>query len=305
MTVRIVEGDSRVLLAGLSDESVQCCVTSPPYYGLRDYGAAGQIGVEPTLTEYLDRLVQVFREVRRVLRRDGVLWLNIGDSYNAAGRIGHGTRVGRKQGTNRASAKGADRCRPNVTELKEKDLIGVPWRIALALQADGWYLRSDVVWAKPNPMPEGVVDRPTKSHEYVFLLTKSARYFYDAEAVAEPTVDGNTKRNLRDVWTIAPAPVKSAHFATFPPRLAELCVLSGSAPGDTVLDPFGGAGTTGLAADRLGRDAILLEINPEFVAMAGRRIGPDRLSGRDGISSALARNRQARESLSAALVGGL
>ena len=187
----ILAGNCREVLATLPESSVHCCVTSPPYFGLRDYGVAGQIGLEPTPDEFVAQLVAVFREVRRVLRDDGTLWLNLGDSYNAAGRTGHGTRVGFKQGSNRASAEGADNCRPSVDGLKPKDLIGIPWRVAFALQADGWWLRQDIIWHKPNPMPESVRDRCTKAHEYVFLLSKSERYFWDAEAMKEPAVGAN------------------------------------------------------------------------------------------------------------------
>jgi DNA modification methylase len=186
--VTIWQSDALTALRTMPDASVHCCVTSPPYWGLRDYGEPGQLGLEATPEEYVARLVEVFREVRRVLRDDGTLWLNLGDSYNAAGREGHGTRVGYKQGTNRASANGSDHTRPSADALKPKDLVGIPWRVAFALQADGWYLRSDIIWAKPNPMPESVTDRPTKSHEYIFLLTKSATYFYDADAIAEPAI---------------------------------------------------------------------------------------------------------------------
>lgn len=306
--IRILQGDCRDILATLPEQSIQCCVTSPPYYGLRDYGVDGQIGLEKTPDEYVAELVAVFREVRRVLRETGVLWINIGDSYNAAGRTGHGTRIGYKQGTNRASASGGDACRPSVASLKEKDLIGIPWMVAFALRADGWYLRSEVIWAKPNPMPESVTDRPTKAHEQVFLLSKSARYFYDAGAIAEAAetaahhqryaeaAKGYAKkqpgqkqsgmmgthedgtRNARTIWTIATQPYSGAHFATMPPDLAERCIKAGSAKGDTILDPFGGAGTTALVADRLQRDAIICELNPEFAAMA-----KDRIEGEGGM----------------------
>lgn len=235
MTVTIHQGDALTVLRTLPSASVQCCVTSPPYFGLRNYGVAGQIGLEDTAEEYVAKLVEVFREVWRVLRSDGVLFLNLGDSYNAAGREGHGTRIGYKQGTNRASANGSDSYRPSADNLKPKDLLGIPWRVAFALQADGWYLRSDIIWSKPNPMPESVTDRPTKAHEYIFLLSKSERYFYDAEAVREvATHEGETRkfstpkkigraldgklssnelngadvlicgRNLRSVWTSRP-----------------------------------------------------------------------------------------------------
>lgn len=300
MTVRILTGDCREVLRTLADGPVQCCVTSPPYYGLRDYGVDGQIGLEQTPDAFVAELVAVFREVRRVLRGDGTLWLNIGDSYNAAGRTGQGTRVGFKQGTNRASAAGADQCRPSVDSLKPKDLIGIPWRVAFALQADGWYLRQDIIWSKPNPMPESVRDRCTKAHEYLFLLSKSERYYFDSEAMKEPAVTagqvpgGNRKidasrknagldmskpvaetRNKRSVWTVPTQPFRDAHFATFPPALIEPCILAGSRPGDTILDPFAGAGTTGLVADRLQRDAILVELNPQYAEMARRRIHGD------------------------------
>lgn len=385
--IRVMEGDCRSVLATLPAQSVQCCVTSPPYYGLRDYGVDGHIGLEKTPDEYVAEMVAVFREVRRVLRDDGVLWLNLGDSYNAAGRTGHGgTRVGYKQGSNRASASGGDACRPSVANLKEKDLIGIPWMVAFALRADGWYLRSEVIWAKPNPMPESVTDRPTKAHEQVFLLSKSARYFYDADAIREDSVDpeGSAKRyaapffagpkhesgnysadgakhtagmkvfdgsrNARTIWTIATQPFSGAHFATMPPDLAERCIKAGSsekgccphcgAPWGrvversfdhataaaiaarrsskvakerndpefkklsgtgiarlttvtaggwspscdcpthdpipcTILDPFGGAGTTALVADRLGRNATIIELNPEYAALARERVTAD------------------------------
>jgi len=304
-----MNGDCRSILSGLPDQSIHCCVTSPPYFGLRDYGHAGQIGLEQTPDAYVAELVAVFREVRRVLRDDGTLWLNLGDSYNAAGRTGHGSRDGFKQATNRASASGFDNCRPSVSQLKEKDLIGIPWRVAFALQADGWYLRQDIIWAKPNPMPESVTDRCTKAHEYIFLLSKSARYYYDAAAIAEPFADermgasgvkfgvpeqyaddagrggdqglskfngtDRTGRNRRSVWTVATQPFKEAHFATFPPALIEPCILAGCPEGGTILDPFGGAGTTGLVADRLNRNAILIELNPEYATMAHARIHGD------------------------------
>lgn len=296
--IRVLHGDCRQVLATLPDASVQCCVTSPPYYGLRDYGVDGQMGLEATPDEYVAGMVGVFREVRRVLRDDGVLWMNLGDSYamstKGAGGLG-------KQQTNNGSVL-VDRAWRVPNGWKPKDLLGIPWMIAFALRADGWYLRSDCIWAKPNPMPESVRDRPTKAHEYVFLLTKSARYFWNAEAVAEPTeypvgsrddvpqggfggknAEADQQafrairdtRNIRTVWTIATQPFSGAHFATMPPELAERCVKSGTRQGDTVLDPFGGAGTTGLVADRLGRDAILIELNSAYADMAKNRIHDD------------------------------
>jgi DNA modification methylase len=278
----------------------QMCVTSPPYFGLRDYGHEGQIGLEQTPEEYIAAMVEVFRCVRDVLADDGTLWLNIGDSYNAAGRTGHGTRVGFKQGTNRASAEGADNCRPSVDGLKPKDLIGIPWMLAFALRADGWYLRQDIIWHKPNPMPESVRDRCTKAHEYVFLLSKSERYFFDSEAIKEPSTgrpkfDGNKgravtdpsrndhgrfnpeiseTRNRRSVWTVATRPYKGAHFATFPPALIEPCILAGSRPGDIVLDPFNGSGTTGQVALQHGRQYLGCELNPEYVELTRTRLEP-------------------------------
>ena len=306
MSVRILIGDALTRLRDLPNESVHCCVTSPPYWGLRDYGVEGQIGLEPSQEAYVARIVAVFAEVRRVLRPDGTCWVNLGDSYNAAGRVGHGTRIGYKQGTSRASACGEDSPRPSAVGLKPKDLVGIPWRVAFALQADGWWLRSDIIWHKPNPMPESVTDRPTKAHEYVFLLTKSERYAYDADAIAEIDTGRNpgnvshngttayesgddhhrTKggllnigdrefRNARSVWTIATQPFHGSHFATMPPALAERCIKAGCPAGGTVLDPFGGAGTTGLVADRLQRNAVLIELSPVYAEMARARIQGD------------------------------
>lgn len=398
---RILVGDVLDMLASLPDESVHCVVTSPPYWGLRDYGVAGQIGLEPTLDEYLARMVAVFREVRRVLRRDGTLWLNMGDSYASAGRTEY------DPDPKNPHRGGAHRCRSTTTSgLKPKNLVGQPWRLALALQADGWWLRSDIIWAKPNPMPSSVTDRPGVAHEYIFLLTRSARYFYDAEAVREPSRslkaqhpsalawardgleadrpgqgfgqhrgeravkramksaplagahgsmahDGNghryaevynnpAGRNLRSVWTIPVSGFPGAHFATFPPALVEPCIKAGTSqrgvcaqcgaprvrivekhfrpqgdvsptkavrtsggldpssgwadtprgvthadttgwrPGCTcatrethpavVLDPFLGSGTTALVALAMARDFVGVELNPEYAAMAQRRI---------------------------------
>jgi len=253
-TVTIHVGDCLHTLRTMPDASVQCCVTSPPYWGLRDYGHDGQIGLESTPESYVARMVDVFREVRRVLRDDGTLWLNLGDSYGDS-----------------------------------KQLVGIPWRVAFALQADGWYLRQDIIWHKPNPMPESVRDRCTKAHEYVFLLAKNERYYYDAKEVAEKAQgpsgnyfgskkqDGTFRqdvgrscstewdvRNRRSVWTITTKPFSGAHFAVMPPDLADLCIRAGCPEGGVVLDPFGGAGTVGLVADRLGRDAVLCELNPEY-----------------------------------------
>lgn len=303
----IIVGDCLETLRRLPDQSVHTCVTSPPYFGLRDYGHDGQIGLEPTPDEFVAALVEVFREVRRVLRDDGTLWLNLGDSY-AANR-GHQVPSTLMNGdnTNRAQAGAGKGMKASAIGLKEKDLIGIPWRVAFALQADGWYLRQDIIWHKPNPMPESVRDRCTKAHEYIFLLSKSPRYYFDAEAIKEPAVHagrvpgrspgryvqpsagGNNrdgmddcaqrpvgeKRNRRSVWTVTTKPFKGAHFATFPPDLIEPCVLAGAPIGGVVLDPFGGAGTTGLVARRHGRRAILCELNPEYAEIAKQRILDD------------------------------
>ena len=284
-------GDVLEILSSLPSESVHCCVTSPPYFGLRDYGVSGQLGLEPTPEEYVNKLVNVFREVKRVLRKDGTLWLNLGDSF------------------------------------KNKNLLGIPWRVAFALQEDGWYLRQDIIWAKTNPMPESVTDRCTKSHEYIFLLSKSSKYYYDASSVAEPVADSTIKRlsqdlehqegshrvpnktngtmkavvpryggkkytenlevfnrtksgniyelrdrrNKRDVWIISTKPFKGAHFAVFPPDLVKPCILAGCPSGGKALDPFGGSGTVAMVASELGRDSIYIDLNAEYTEMAKER----------------------------------
>lgn len=315
MTVRILVGDCRARLARLPIGSIDCCVTSPPYWGLRDYGIPGQIGLEARPEDYVAHLVAVFRQVRRVLAEGGTLWLNLGDSYASGGRK---TRDPGRSKVHRAFVGEAyrDGLRPaDPPGIKAKDLIGIPWMVAFALRADGWYLRQDVIWHKPNPAPESVQDRCTKAHEYVFLLTKSRRYHYDAEAIKEPCVSGPSDirkmlesreriggkhkdlidplnkvsaatnigrkravgspdgRNRRSVWTIATQPFRGAHFATFPPALVEPCIKAGCPPGGWVLDPFGGAGTTGLVAQRLGRNAVLIELNRRYAALARKRLG--------------------------------
>jgi len=306
---QIIEGDAMGVLKTLDIESVQCVVTSPPYWGLRDYGHDGQLGLEKAPEEYVKRMVAIFREVRRVLRIDGTCWVNMGDCYaTGAGRVG-ACPGGGAQG-NEWKGPTTQPNRMPIFGLKPKDLVGMPWRLAFALQADGWWLRSDIIWHKPNPMPESVTDRPTKAHEYVFLLTKSARYYYDADAVREehtmrpqarpkghkrrrpdllmpehtwsrtireaPGIDGNPLgRNLRTVWTIPTAPFKDAHFATFPPRLVEPCIKAGTRQDDLVLDPFCGAGTTGVVARRLLRRFIGIELVPSYCEMARRRIYED------------------------------
>jgi DNA modification methylase len=321
VSVRLLVGDVRRRILELPDESVHCVVTSPPYWGLRDYGVAGQLGLEPSYVEYVHTMVEVFRGVRRVLRKDGTLWLNMGDSYanyrsdNASGMPGQTIHNGENRGKPRGNkgndgaeigrALGCPRRSNKQAGLKEKDLCGIPWRVAFALQADGWYLRQDIIWSKPNPMPESITDRCTKAHEYLFLLSRSARYYYDAEAIKEPlspkTLTVNTtprkgtgiestgeklnkwmeenggryhpeKANKRSVWEVATQPFSEAHFALFPPALIEPCILAGCPKGGTVLDPFGGAGTTGLVADRLQRNAILIELNPLYAEMAKSRL---------------------------------
>jgi len=309
----LYHGDALEKLQALPSGTVNTCVTSPPYYGLRDYGVDGQIGLEPTPDEYISRMVEVFREVRRVLRDDGTCWINLGDSY--ASDPGKGYSGADPKWTE----KGTSRARTSF--LPPKNLMGMPWRVAFALQADGWYLRSDIIWHKPNPMPESVTDRPTKAHEYIFLLSKSERYYYDAEAIKEPAQEwtgqaavfersgavashilpgqnaaqhrgkGNAKtlnvpneagtRNKRTVWTIATRPYAAAHFATFPPDLIKPCILAGCPEGGIVLDPFAGSGTTLWVAEQLGRQSTGIELNPEYCNLVYERMGgeSDRRAG--------------------------
>ena len=265
-------GDTREQMRRLPAGEIACCVTSPPYFGLRDYGIAGQIGLETTPEAFVASMVEVFREVRRLLRNDGTLWLNLGDSYCASktGSLGNRVSLGGGHANQSAALSRPDKSR--LPGLKPKDLIGIPWRVAFALQADGWYLRQDIVWHKPNPMPESVTDRCTKAHEYLFLLSKSEQYHFDVDAIKERTVDGEERRNKRSVWTVTTRPYKGAHFATFPPALIEPCILAGSRPGDVVLDPFGGAGTTALVSLQHGRDSIYIDLNPEYERLARSRI---------------------------------
>lgn len=314
---KILNGDCIEMLRSLPDASVHCCVTSPPYWGLRDYGHDGQIGLEATPEAYVARMVEVFREVRRVLRDDGTCWLNLGDSYARTGGWASNDGLdgcargesGRAKTNVQAGRNGQKR----PSGLKEKDLVGIPWRVAFALQTDGWWLRQDIIWHKPNPMPESVRDRCTKAHEYVFLLTKSERYFYDAGAVSEPAVSvrgpGNKKplkgveedgekhrtraglhvlaercredgpplsRNRRSVWTVTTKPYSGAHFAVMPAALVEPCILAGCPEGGTVLDPFSGSGTTLAVAAELGRNGIGCELNPEYVKLSCDRIAKSR-----------------------------
>jgi len=305
--VTIHNGDCLEVLRTLPDESVQCCVTSPPYWGLRDYGHDGQIGLETTPEAYVGRMVEVFREVRRVLREDGTLWLNLGDSYaaNKAAR----TRV-QSGDANRPCAEAT--LLPAVSlpsGLKPKDLVGIPWLVAFALQADGWWLRQDIIWHKPNPMPESVTDRCTKAHEYVFLMAKSQRYYYDAAAISEPALtagdiggftpnaaiasgkkpSGNMiaergkayirpeTRNRRSVWTVCTKPYSGAHFAVMPPDLVKPCILAGCPEGGVVLDPFMGSGTVAAVAQDAGRRAIGIELNPEYCNLIAKRFKQRRI----------------------------
>jgi DNA modification methylase len=298
-------------LKQLDADSIDCCVTSPPYWGLRDYGCPGQIGLEQTPGEYVKSLLRTFNEVRRVLKPEGTLWLNLGDSY-AASKTGSFNGGGFKDvsainGTRDLSgvetSGRVDKLK--ASGLKPKDLVGIPWRVAFALQEDGWYLRSDIIWSKPNPMPESVTDRPTKAHEYVFLMAKSEKYYYDADSIKEPmitskddksahgfgTITGkyasayrSTKsgenwkppedglRNKRSVWTISTKPYEEAHFATFPEELIEPCIKAGCPMEGVILDPFMGSGTTGAVALKLNRRFIGFELNAEYVTLANKRI---------------------------------
>jgi site-specific DNA-methyltransferase (cytosine-N4-specific) len=261
---KIILGDARVALREIESGSVQCCITSPPYWGLRDYGIDGQIGAEMNLDDYVRDLVAVFAEVRRVLRDDGTLWLNIGDSYTSGGRTW-------RDADRKNPARGMDYRAPTPDGLKPKDLIGVPWRLAFALQAAGWYLRSDIIWNKHNGLPESVKDRPARVHEYIFLLTKAERYYYNHEAVRESAISGS-KRNCRSVWTINTEACKEAHFATFPRDLVARCLVAGSLEGALVLDPFFGSGTVGEVCQMFDRSFVGIELNPEYVAIAKRRL---------------------------------
>ena len=306
---RIYLGDNLATMKTWDDGVAQTCVTSPPYYALRDYGVAGQIGLEASPDEFIAKLVDVFREVRRVLRDDGTLWVNMGDSY-AAGRNGRCDEGRTALDGYKSKSTGSQAYRGVPEGLKPKDMIGIPWMLAFALRADGWYLRSDIIWAKKNCMPESVTDRPTKAHEHIFLLAKSDRYFYDAEAIKEPVAESsiarvsqndgrpnwNTERersggvqneqtmdinkmvsadglrNKRDVWHVSTQPFRGAHFATFPPNLIAPCVLAGAPRGGVVLDPFMGAGTTAMVAARHSRAFLGCELNPEYLAIAESRI---------------------------------
>jgi site-specific DNA-methyltransferase (cytosine-N4-specific) len=263
---RIIQGDARAVLPTLAARSFRCCVTSPPYWGVRDYGYDGQIGAEQELDQYLSELREVFRQVHRVLKDDGTLWLNIGDVFTSGNR--------RWRDTDRKNPARAMSYRPPTPAgLKPKDLIGIPWRLAFALQADGWFLRSDIIWHKPNCQPESVKDRPTRAHEYVFLFSKAEQYFYDHDAAQEPANGNGRSRNRRSVWSISTEPFPGAHFATFPPKLVEACILTGTRAGDQVLDPFFGSGTVGLVCTALKRHFLGIELHEEYVRLAEQRLG--------------------------------
>ncbi len=329
----IIHGDCRTVLAFLEAETVQCCVTSPPYWGLRDYGYHGQIGLEDSVSDYVQKIVQVFRQVARVLKRDGTLWLNIGDTYVSSGGAGNqglnGERIRRTKPQRNLMGNSARKA-----GLPPKSLVGIPWKVAFALQADGWLLRQDIIWHKPNPLPESVQDRCTRAHEYMFLLTRSRRYLWNRAAMTEPvsgtahprvskkvmaeirmarslganTVASNPRdpsegakyqelvpgvasstslrkalslpvsvRNRRSVWTVQSRPFKGAHAAVFPPQLIEPCILAGSNPGDLVLDPFGGAGTTGLVAARHGRRYLMIEASEQYCELMRQRLTQEAL----------------------------
>lgn len=261
----IIIGDALSELKTLPDSFAQCCITSPPYWGLRDYGLPNQLGAESDLTQYITNLQLIFREVRRVLKDNGTLWLNLGDSYTSGGRTW-------RDQDKKNPARGMNYRPPTPEGLKPKDLIGVPWRVAFALQADGWFLRSDIIWYKPNCQPESVKDRPTRSHEFIFLLSKSENYHYESEAIKEQSYTQSGLRNRRTVWSVNTESFPEAHFATFPTKLVEPCVLAGSSTNDLILDPFFGSGTTGEVCLKLGRKFLGIELNPEYAAIAKRRL---------------------------------
>jgi len=306
MTVKILQGNCLDKLKDLPEQSINTCITSPPYFGLRNYQEEEQLGMENTPEEFVENLVGVFREVKRVLKDDGTVWLNLGDSYGQ--QKGKGFNANAKEGYVVSRRKELQERQGNIkvkTNLPPKNLIGIPWRVAFALQTDGWILRQDIIWHKPNPMPESVQDRCTKAHEYIFLLSKNPKYYFDNEAIKEDSSEssksrlnqdiknqtgsdrvpgkkngnmkavGGLKRNKRSVWTVTTKPFKGAHFATFPYDLIEPCVLAGCPEGGTVLDPFGGAGTTALVANNHNRNAILIELNKDYIDLATERLNKE------------------------------
>ncbi len=262
--ILVLRGDTREMIKAIPDNTFQCAVTSPPYWGVRDYGFANQIGAEPNLNDYITELVSIFSELRRILKPNGTFWLNIGNTYTSGGR-----KWRQKDSKNKGRAMSY---RPPTPEgLKKKDLIGVAWMLAMACQLDGWYLRNDVIWYKPNCQPESVKDRLTVSHEYLFLFTKSERYYFNQEAIKEPTKNGNGKKNKRTVWAINTEPCPEAHFAVFPRALVRPCLLAGSKVDDLVFDPFYGAGTVGIVSKELGRRCVGIEINDDYINIAQKR----------------------------------
>lgn len=268
-------GDCRDSLDRMKSEGiiVQSCITSPPYYGIRDYGNQEQIGLEQTPEDYIKNLVEVFQKVREILSDDGTLWINIGDSYYNY-RPGNQSYPKQTIASNKQDLPTNSSKRNTKLEgYKEKDLIGIPWMLAFALRNDGWYLRQDIIWSKPNPMPESVKDRCTKSHEYIFLLSKNQNYYFDCESIQEPTVDGNERKRKKSVWEVQLKPYKGAHFATYPTDLIVPCVLASSRTGDVILDPFFGSGTTGLVCDRYGRNWIGCELNENYKTLQDERLG--------------------------------
>ena len=297
MINNLLIGDCRNILPSLPDKLVQCVVTSPPYFRLRDYGIEGQIGLEDSVEDYVNSLVNVFREVKRILKDDGTLWLNLGDSYAGSGKnrnakgIDYGIKEEYEDAHHKGRRRGIIKKTPLSGKLKPKDLIGVPWRAAFALQDDGWYLRQDIIWNKPNVMPESVKDRCTKSHEYIFLLSKHKKYYFDYKAIQEKSVSYkdifkndskvsaiHSKYNLRrddkrDVWTVNTKPYTEAHFAVFPPALIQPCILAGSREGDIILDPFFGSGTVAEVAALFNRNWIGIDINEEYTPLYKKRLG--------------------------------
>lgn len=262
----LLVGDARQLLSRMPDRYFDCIVTSPPYWGLRDYGVQGQIGAEPTVDDYIADLVRLFRDARRTLSDEGTLWLNIGDSYTSGGRTWRDADAKNK-------GRAMDYRAPTPEGLKPKDLIGVPWKLAFALQADGWYLRTDIIWNKPNCQPESVKDRPTRAHEYVFLFSKSEKYYYDWKAIMEPATNPKQKsKNRRTVWNINTEPYPGSHFAVYPRALVRMCVAAGSSKNGRVLDPFFGSGTTGVVCNELGRDCVGIELSAEYAELARERL---------------------------------
>ena len=268
----VMTGDCRDSLDTLEPNSVDCCVTSPPYFGLREYDTDFQVGIEATVQEYVDSLCDILDKVKRVLKDEGTLWLNIGDGYCNTNGYQRSNKGWDRQSRDGAKANDRDLSDLLNEGYKVKDVLGVPWKVAFELQRRGWYLRQDIVWSKPNPMPENVFDRCTKSHEFIFLLSKSKKYYFDLQSIKVETADGGGKKNPRSVWSVPVTRYKGAHFATYPPELIEPCIIAGCPPGGTVLDPFGGSGTTAGVAIKNDRQCILMEANPEYTTLIDQRI---------------------------------